>query len=504
MSIARRERIARDPVDWLMQTTGGDDRDLLTTYAHWWTTVGRDISDTVDRWGTPWLQVFDPQGEIIDRVVYPPEYRTMLDIGYQTGIVWRTFATRSFQPFVRLGYVTAYFDPGVFCPYTVTLATALALHKYGPEPVRKRWLNELTRTAPPFRQGATWMTEIRGGSDLGYAVETVAIPIDPETNVWRLTGYKYFASNVDADAALVAARPQNAPSGIRGLALFLVPRWTDTGQLNYRIRRIKDKIGTRSVPTGEVELIGSAARMIGSRQHGIYLILETLNLSRVANSIASVALMHRCMVDALAFAEQRRAFGRPIVDHPLMRSQFRQRRRQLQYAWALTWTAATWLDTLWNERPPYSDRYHAFRLLTHLAKFWTAELAVQTAKWVMEVHGGIGVLREFGVERWLREAMILPIWEGTPHRQMLDGLEAMVRKRAHVALLETLCPGDAPREWHAWIARIDRFLTQSPSMRETRIERLFRRMAEWLGRRLWEHMQRHRIPRRSPTQPHGD
>src|SRR5258705_5187150 len=90
------------------------------------------------------------------------------------------------------------------------------------------------------------------------------------------------------------------------------------------------------------------------------------------------------------------------------------------------------------ERPPYSDRYHLFRLVAHLAKYWTAEFAVDTAKWAIEVHGGLGVLAEYGVERWLREAMILAIWEGTSHRQILDGLEVMERKRAHQMLFRRL------------------------------------------------------------------
>ena len=96
------------------------------------------------------------------------------------------------------------------------------------------------------------------------------------------------------------------------------------------------------------------------------------------------------------------------------------------------------LNEVWMERAPYSDRYHLFRLVAHLAKYWTAEFAVDTAKWAMEVHGGLGVLAEYGAERWLREAMILAIWEGTSHRQILDGLEVMERKQAHQLLFRRL------------------------------------------------------------------
>jgi alkylation response protein AidB-like acyl-CoA dehydrogenase len=170
--------------------------------------------------------------------------------------------------------------------------------------------------------------------------------------------------------------------------------------------------------------------LLGKAEWGIYLILEVLNLSRVANSIGSVALAQRAMCEALHYAEGRTAFGKPIIEHPLLRKQFEDRWIELQKALALAWEALQMLNAVWRETPPYSDRYQLFRLVAHLAKYWTAEFAAQTAKWAMEVYGGIGTLAEFHVERWLREAMILQIWEGTPHRQILDGLEVMERKAA--------------------------------------------------------------------------
>src|SRR5437764_10354710 len=125
------------------------------------------------------------------------------------------------------------------------------------------------------------------------------------------------------------------------------------------------------------------------------------------------------------------AFGQRILEHPMLCHQFEERLRNLRAAFALGWEAVRLLNDVWQERPPYSSRYHVFRLLAHLAKYHTAEFAVHTAKWCMEGHGGLGVLEEFGVERWLREAMILAIWEGTAHRQLLDALEVMTRQQAH-------------------------------------------------------------------------
>src|SRR6202022_1707654 len=253
-------------------------------------------------------------------------------------------------------------------------------------------------------------------------------------------------------------------------------------ELNYFVRRLKDKIATRSVPTGEVELRDSEGYLLGSADSGIYLILEVLNLSRVANSVVSVALAQRAMADALSYAERRAAFGKRILDHPLLRHQFEHRLNALRSAFALAWDSVQLLNDVWMERPPYSDHYHLFRLVAHLAKYWTVEFAVDTAKWAMEVHGGLGVLAEYGAERWLREAMILPIWEGTPHRQMLDGLEVMERKRAHEMLFEHLAPHASPSALGSLRTGIEQHLQLSGEEKEARIEDVFRDLAAFTAR----------------------
>jgi acyl-CoA dehydrogenase len=318
------------------------------------------------------------------------------------------------------------------------------------------------------------MTEIKGGSDLGAAVETMARPAG---DAWQLTGDKYFTSNSNAELAVVAARPEGAAAGVRGLALFLVPRHRKNGELNYFIRRLKDKIATRSVPTGEVELRDSEAYLLGSTDSGIYLILEVLNLSRVANSVVSVAVAQRAMAGALSYAEQRAAFGKPILDHPLLHHQFETRLNALRSAFALAWESVQLLNEVWMERPPYSDRYHLFRLVAHLAKYWTAEFAVDTAKWAIEVHGGLGVLAEYGAERWLREAMILAIWEGTAHRQILDALEVMDRKRAHKLLFHRLAQIAPSKELQSLEFEVELHLNLPANEKEAQAEPLFKKLA---------------------------
>lgn len=439
-----------------------------------------EASRAVDAGGTPWLRMFDAWGTRVDEILLPPSCGEMLRRGYRAGIVWRVFEEDSLLPFCLLAYVTAFHDPGLVCPYTVSLGTAVPLEKYGTPAVRERFLPRLLDREEPW-QGATWMTEAGGGSDLGAAVETAAVPAD---GGWQLTGDKHFASNVGAELAVVAARPQGAPEGVRGLALFLVPRRREDGSLNYLVRRLKDKIATRTVPTGEVELRESEGYLLGPPEHGIYTILEVLNVSRVANAVGCVALAQRAVADALRFAEARVAFGKPVVEHPLLRRQFENRLLDLQAAFALAWEAVRLLNEVWREEPPYSDRYHLFRLVAHLAKYWTAEVAIETARWGMEVHGGAGVLQEVGVERWLREAMILAIWEGTSHRQVLDGLEAMERKGAHRLLFERLAGGADPASLESLATRVEAHLSLPRTEREAGAEELFRDLAAFVGHAL--------------------
>lgn len=451
----------------------------LQRYEAWWRAEGEAASRAVDRQGTPPLQAHDRWGAPIDRVEYIPEYRRLLTRGYATGIVARAADERSLLPGYRLGHVTAYFDAGLYCPYTVSLGTLVPLLKYASPGLRERFLPALTRRDESVWQGATWMTEAGGGSDIGHQVQTRARRMDGD--VWELDGEKYFCSNVDAELAVVAARPEGAVDGVRGLALFLVPRWHADGSLNYRIRRLKDKIATRSVPTGEVSLAASEGWLLGDAEQGIYLIMEVLNTSRVANSIGAAALMQRALAESLTFADRREVFGRRLRDQPLFARQFEVRAEAFRACFALAWEAADLLEGVWQETPPYSREYALFRLVAHLAKFHTADQAADAARWAMEVQGGAGALHEYPVERLLREAVILSIWEGTPHRQMLDGLEVMARTGAHEDLFARLGQPDGSE---ALRTRIDELLAADDDARAGGIEPLFRDLARWTAEAL--------------------
>ena len=450
----------------------------LVDYAATWETDGALISAAIDRAGAPHLRQFDRFGRRVDDILYPPDYARLLARGYAAGVVRRAHVQETLLPGFALGYITSFYDPGLYCPYTVSLATWHIVDKYAPDSIRDAVMERLHAPDDAW-QGATWMTESGGGSDLGASVVTRAAR---HGDGWRLTGDKYFCSNVGAQVALVVARPDGVAAGLRGLALFLVPRLRADGSLNYTVRRLKDKIATHSVPTGEVELRDSEATLMGSLEDGLSLILEVLNLSRAANSIASVALAQRALYDAYTFACERVVFGQRLIDQPLMRRQFEQRYQRLREALALAWATARWGDYTARELPGhYSESYQRFRLLAHLAKYWTAEVAVDTARWAVEVHGGAGVLAENGVERWLREALILSIWEGPPQRQILDGIEAIVRKQAHHALFADLGVEAESAAALALRTRLDTLPALSRDEREAGAEDLFRELAQFMA-----------------------
>lgn len=158
--------LVRSPSSFLRSLIGATEVDpVLQEYEAWWKAEGQSISDAVDRAGTPWVRMFDKGGKRVDEILYAPEYWQMLHRGYRAGVLWRAFEHKSLLPSFLLIYVTSFYDSGLSCPYTVSLSTALPLSKYGDVALKERFLSKLLEKETPW-QGATWMTEIKGGSDL--------------------------------------------------------------------------------------------------------------------------------------------------------------------------------------------------------------------------------------------------------------------------------------------------------------------------------------------------
>lgn len=176
--------------------------EVLARYEAWFEERGKAVSEAVDRAGTPPLRMFDRFGNRIDEVVFPPEYRELVTKAYEAGVVFRAVEEGDLAASYQVGYVTSFYDAGLYCPHTVSLSTAIPLAKYGSAELRAKYLAKLLKRDTSVWQGATWMTEAKGGSDLGSFVETAA---RPDGDRWRLTGEKYFTSNVGAELAIAAA-----------------------------------------------------------------------------------------------------------------------------------------------------------------------------------------------------------------------------------------------------------------------------------------------------------
>lgn len=392
-------------------------------------TEAYEVGFHVDREAHPVLVTHDLDGNRVDRVRLSPAQTALLK--RLAPIMEPPYRGSTWAHHYALGYLLA--DPGLYCILTITQQVAYAIHKYAPE--HAAWKERLLAGDA---WGATWMTEIQGGSDLG-ANRTVAIPKGAS---WRLSGGdKYFASGAGmADLALVTARPEGAPDGPKGLALFLVPRLRADGTLNYRVRRLKEKSATRAVPSGEVEIEGSEGWLVGTPGEGIYTTLEILTSSRLANAVAAMGIAKKAQLETLFRVGRRRAFGKRIMEHPLVRRDLVELAARQAAGLALAFHAVAAFDQSWRDRPPYTPAYHYARFLSHLAKSRTADHAAETTRMAMELFGGLGFLEEYALARWHREALITPIWEGTANIQALDLLEAMAKKRAHEAFLAEFVP----------------------------------------------------------------
>lgn len=386
-------------------------------------------TDYIDKHSPPRLQMWDIHGERMDWVQLNPVHRGLLVKLMRTGIIRSTYVEGApHQLHYAMGYLIA--DPGIFCTLTLTNQTAYALKKYGSEELQQKFLPHFVSAQPDqIWYGATFYTETQGGSDLG-ANRAVA---RKDGKIWHITSKdKYFSSNAGvANGALVTARPEGNPPGPKGLAIFFVPAIREDGSANYTIRRLKEKLGTRAVPTGEVEMEDSEAFLIGTIDQGIYIALEVLLLARLANSVAAMGIARKAYLEAYYYCRNRSAFRKHLIEHPLVKKDLLGMEVELEANLLLAFKAVEKFEQVKNARPPYSGEYQYARFLAHIVKNMTADASAYITQQAMELFGGIGFLEDFPVARWHREALITPIWEGTSNIQALDLLEVIAKKNAH-------------------------------------------------------------------------
>ncbi|MFB6194314.1 MAG: acyl-CoA dehydrogenase family protein [Halobaculum sp.] len=511
-------------------------------------TVGHEIAPNaarVDRVG-PELHTHDRRGDRIDRVEYPPGQAANERLTYGdhrlTHDAFHAPPGRE-EPVglvhpLSMQTLLCFADAGFACPVSMTTGAALVLDRVDDGSL-DAYLDRLTTDDPAAHvEGAMFLTERQGGSDVGANAVT-AEPVtdvgsaddaadaadapgratDPlsgaDRAVYELSGEKWFCSNVDAQGALVTARTPDAPEGTDGLSLFLVPHRLPTadegatdsvdgehddsagedhaggpdkaaagehgdsaggtadaipgdgrglpesadpvlhsdvatptggdGTLNAkRVRRLKDKLGTLAVPTGEVEFDGAIGYLVGDRQEGFRAMTEMINYERLTNATGAVGLMGRALLESKVWAANREAFGDRIDQYPLLRRDLSEWTVTYEAAAAFAFEATRWYDRRTRavrdtgpDGPTPSDTDHArraMRLLTPVAKLVTADLAVEFASEACEVVGGNGYVRGYTTARLLRDAQVLPIWEGTSNVLSLETLRVFDRLDAHEVL----------------------------------------------------------------------
>src|SRR5712671_5930299 len=319
---------------------------------------------------------------------------------------------------------------GLMCPISVTDTSIHLIRKFASAELKEYLLPKmLTGDVATMWKGTQFMTERSGGSDVG-AIETTA---RCEDGVWRLYGDKWFCSHADADVALLLARPEGAPGRTKGLALFALPRRLKDGRRNaYRIVRLKDKLGTRSMASGEIVLEGAVAYLVGDADRGLKQMMEQVNLSRLSHGVRASAMMRRCVNEAFVCARTRMAFGKTIIEYPLLRRQLLKITVPAEQSLSMFLFAASAMD---RANAGSKQAESVLRILTPLLKFRACRDNIPVATGSMEVRGGNGYIEEWVNARLVRDAHIGVLWEGTSNINALDIVTRAVGKsRAHRTL----------------------------------------------------------------------
>ncbi|XRG78884.1 acyl-CoA dehydrogenase family protein [Rossellomorea sp. GAMAL-10_SWC] len=381
-----------------------------------------------DREGQPRLIKYDAYGNDISHVWVNEGYKQTVKNTYNRGIV--SYIHKSIPELgikgnyiysYAQGYLLSQAEAGFYCPVTLSMAATFLVEKYADEALKEKYLPHLLSTGETeLYEGATFLTERQGGSDVGANV----VKAVKEGDYYRIYGEKYFASNAgQCGITTILARIEGAPSGSKGLSLFLVPWKNDDGTNNgFVIRRLKDKLGVRAVPSGEVEFNGAKAFLIGDPSRGINYMMEALNLSRICNAVASVGIMRRAYVEAKKYAENRPAFGQILTNFPMIQETLAKLTTIQEVQTSAVFNLVALYDRVVGKENGTSEEQTLVRLLIALLKMRTAEEAIHFSHEAIEMHGGNGYIEDFVTPRLLRDAQVLTVWEGTAN---ILGLEIL-------------------------------------------------------------------------------
>jgi len=374
---------------------------------------------------TPW----DAWGNRIDEIEVTPLWQRAEILAAQAGLVAIPYE-RAHGRFSRIHqFALVYlFTPSTdvySCPLAMTDGAARVIATSGNDALRERALFRLmSRKSGEFWTSGQWMTESTGGSDVGLS-ETVARRAEGQDGMWRLYGRKWFTSAVTSQMALTLARPEGNPQGGKGLALFYLETHDADGDLNHiAVHRLKDKLGTRKVPTAELTLDGSIAQPVLGLDNGVRNIAPMLNVTRTWNAVSAVSYMRRGLALATDYAAQRVAFGASLNEKPLHVDTLAGLQAEFEAGFHLTFAA---VELMGREEAGDADEAQRslLRLLTPVAKLMTGKQAAAVLSEIIECFGGAGYVEDTGLPALLRDAQVFPIWEGTTNVLSLDVLRVL-------------------------------------------------------------------------------
>ncbi len=443
----------------------------------------------------PRLTPFDAWGRRIDEVETSPVWERIGDLGKEHGVVATAYerAHGEHSRVHQMALVSLYGPSSALysCPFAMTDGAAATLLAHGDRGLIDRALPRLTSRDPGQAwTSGQWMTERAGGSDVGRS-ETVA---RRDGDVWRLTGTKWFTSAVTADMALTLARPEGNGPGGRGLAMFSVEVRDDEGALNgVRVLRLKDKLGTRQMPTAELALEDTVAHLVGAPSDGTRAITPMLAITRLWNAVIAASGLRRGLALARDYATRRVAFGQPVIDHPLHQATLAWLRVEHESSLQLVFRTVQLLGRQEAGVATEADRA-ALRLLLPITKLVTGKQGVAGASEALEAFGGAGYIEDTHLPVLLRDAQVLPIWEGTTNVLSLDVLRAL-RDPATLPALREEINAAATSTHHQQLASIGKqavdaadhaaaWASQARDRGPAALEHGARRLAMTLGRAL--------------------
>lgn len=357
------------------------------------------------------------------------EYEACQQELYKYGLVSKCFDKTNpashILPFVGQ-YLVSKSDISTGCPFAMTHPVAFVIDKIAPKEVKERFLPEILRTDGKTAICGTWATEKHSGSDVGGTV-TEALPSKGHKKA--LKGHNWFTSafGFQKFITLKTARPSGASAGSKGLGLYLVPshkdrQWTISN--NYEITHLKRKLGTKGLPTVEVELDNTIAYEVAPQGQGLSAMMIALGCSRVHNAMAAAGVMHRAYLETMCWLENRVTFGQPLIQRPMMQKRALDIATQWMAGSALAFEACRSFDSAATD--PKQAVW--MRLVTALAKFKTAEQAVWCTEKALEAVGGNGYTEDYPTSRQYRDSMVLRVWEGPEQIQALELIRMIAGK----------------------------------------------------------------------------